>query len=156
LKYRRLTREQFEELHLEFSQFLASQSIDQQKWENLKASDIHEVALQLDSFSDWVWETTLRQTVYIDHFSPGSYFGFHAGQKSLMMVGVKTGNNLDLTLTESWKWLQAHWKDESVSFYKEQKPYTLNRTKVLFDLIEKGGVLAGPETFERLSKRLSY
>ena len=36
MKYRQLTKEQFESLHQEFAQFLATQSIDVIEWNQLK------------------------------------------------------------------------------------------------------------------------
>ena len=38
MKYSRLTKEQFEELHQEFINFLATQSITADEWTNLKAN----------------------------------------------------------------------------------------------------------------------
>ena len=152
MKYRRLSKEQFEALHEAFSQFLASQSIDQHKWADLKAAESEFIDRQLDAFSDLVWEATLRKTVYIDHLSPGAYFGFHAGQQSLRMVGVKLPLDLDFNAPETWQWLETHWEDQGVSFYMDQKPYARPRTEILFELIEKGGVLAESDNFERLSK----
>ena len=37
MKYTRLTKEQFEELHPEFVNFLATQSIDKGEWDKIKA-----------------------------------------------------------------------------------------------------------------------
>ena len=36
MKYKRLTKEQFEALHQEFTNFLASQSIDKNEWDRNK------------------------------------------------------------------------------------------------------------------------
>ncbi len=36
MKYRQLTKEQFEELHHDFTEFLASQQIDVKEWEAIK------------------------------------------------------------------------------------------------------------------------
>ena len=36
MKYTRLTKEQFEELHQEFINFLATQSITAEEWEDIK------------------------------------------------------------------------------------------------------------------------
>ena len=55
MKYRRLTKEQFETLSIEFAQFLASQSIDHNQWLAIKLNEPHQVELQLDAFSDLVW-----------------------------------------------------------------------------------------------------
>ena len=37
MKYRQLTKEQFENLHEEFARFLATQSIDVTEWNQIKA-----------------------------------------------------------------------------------------------------------------------
>lgn len=37
MKYRQLTKEQFESLYNEFTQFLASQRIDKNEWEQIKS-----------------------------------------------------------------------------------------------------------------------
>lgn len=150
MKYRRLTREQFETLSEEFAQFLASQSIDQGQWEAIKGSEPHRVDQQLDAFSDLVWEESLRKTCFINHFSPGGVFAFHAGQMSLRLFGVKTSTDLDFNTLEAWQWLSEHWQDDSVSFYREQKPYDKERTQVLFALIERGGILSSGAIAERL------
>ena len=38
MKYTRLTKEQFEELHKEFINFLATQSITAKEWDEIKAN----------------------------------------------------------------------------------------------------------------------
>ena len=45
MKYTRLTKEQFEELHQEFANFLASQNIDKTEWEQIKAEKPETVIL---------------------------------------------------------------------------------------------------------------
>ncbi|MEL6975556.1 MAG: DUF6495 family protein, partial [Bacteroidota bacterium] len=60
MKYARLTQQQLEELHPEFINFLATQSITAEEWSTLK-SDKPEVAEQeLDVFSDLIWEGVLN------------------------------------------------------------------------------------------------
>jgi hypothetical protein len=39
MKYKRLTKEQFEALHMEFANFLATQSIDKKEWDVIKAEN---------------------------------------------------------------------------------------------------------------------
>lgn len=150
MKYRRLTKEQFETLSVEFAQFLASQSIDHNQWLAIKLNEPHQVEVQLDAFSDLVWEESLRKTCFINHFSPGGVFAFHAGQMSLTVLGVRTATDLDFNTPESWQWLSKHWQDDSVSFYREQRPFEKPRTQVLFDLIEQGGILSSGAIAQRL------
>ena len=150
MKYRRLTKEQFEILSVEFAQFLASQSIDQKQWQSIKQNNAAQVDQQLDAFSDLVWEENLRKTCYINHYSSGRVFAFHAGQMSITLLGVKTATDLDFSTPEAWQWLSEHWQEDTVSFYREQKPYDKQRTQVLFALIEQGGVLSSSDVAQRL------
>ena len=69
MKYSRLSKEQFEELHVEFTNFLASQQIDKEEWDRLKQENSKIVDQELDVFSDLVWEGVLQAAQYIEHFS---------------------------------------------------------------------------------------
>ena len=75
---------------------------------------------------------------------------FHAGQMSMTLLGVKTATDLDFNTPEAWQWLSEHWQEDSVSFYRQQKPYDKQRTQVLFALIEQGGVLSSGDLAQRL------
>ena len=61
-----------------------------------------------------------------------------------------TATDLDFNTPEAWQWLSEHWQEDSVSFYREQKPYDKERTQVLFALIERGGILSSGAIAERL------
>ena len=52
MKYTRLTKEQFDELHPEFINFLATQSIDKAEWDKLKTEKPDVAEQELDIFSD--------------------------------------------------------------------------------------------------------
>ena len=55
MKYARLTKEQLEELHPEFTNFLATQSIDKKEWDELKANKPSIAEQEIDVFSDMIW-----------------------------------------------------------------------------------------------------
>ena len=52
MKYRRLTKEQLEELHPEFINFLATQSITAEEWDTLKKEKPEVAEEEIDVFSD--------------------------------------------------------------------------------------------------------
>ena len=70
MKYTRLTKEQFNELHTEFSTFLATQKIDKAEWDQLKLHKPEIAEQELDLFSDLVQERVLHKVQYLEHFSP--------------------------------------------------------------------------------------
>ena len=69
MKYARLTKEQFEEMHTEFINFLATQAIDKAEWDQIKIEKPEVAEQELDVFSDLVWEGVLSRTEYLEHFS---------------------------------------------------------------------------------------
>ena len=76
MKYTRLTKEQFEELHPEFINFLASQSIDKAEWDSIKENKPEVAEQELDVFSDLIWEGVLTRAEFLEHFSKNHIFLF--------------------------------------------------------------------------------
>ena len=67
MKYRRLSKEQFEALHKEFINFLATQSITAAEWEVLKSQKPEVVEAEMDVFSDLVWEGVLDKVLFLEN-----------------------------------------------------------------------------------------
>ena len=74
MKYARLTKEQFEEMNAEFSNFLATQAIDKAEWDQIKIEKPEVAEQELDVFSDLVWEGVLSKTEFLEHFSKNHIF----------------------------------------------------------------------------------
>ena len=72
MKYRQLTKEQFESLHEEFARFLATQSIDVKEWNQIKEEKPKVAEDEMNVFSDVVWDDVLTKTNYVEHFSKTS------------------------------------------------------------------------------------
>lgn len=65
MKYTRLSKEQIEELHQEFINFLATQSITAEEWKDIKTNKPEVAEQELDVFSDLVWEGVLtKQSIW--------------------------------------------------------------------------------------------
>ena len=77
MKYQRLSKEQFDELHQEFAKFLASQSIDAKEWKKYIEVSSPIVDQELDIFSDLVWEDVLKKVRYVERVSKTQMFLFH-------------------------------------------------------------------------------
>ena len=77
MKYTRLTKEQLEELHKEFINFLATQSITAEEWQDIKQNKPAVAEQEIDVFSDLVWEGVLKQAKYVENISPQHIYMFH-------------------------------------------------------------------------------
>ena len=154
MKYGRLTKEQFEELHQEFINFLATQSITAEEWEDIKNNKPEVAEQELDVFSDLVWEGVLSQAIYIENISPQHIYMFHFEEKQIALIGLKLlREDIDLTTKEGFGWLRENLLDESVELFTAQKDYSEDSKKDKFELIQQGAHITKGELyqyFERL------
>ena len=142
MKYTRLTKEQFEELHREFINFLAAQTITVQEWDALK-KDKPEVAEQeLDVFSDLIWEGVLSKAEFLENISNHQLFLFKLEETSMRLIVVKvTDTSIDLTTSEGYKWLQQNFTSDEVEFLQASKEYSEDKHKDIFELVQQGSVI---------------
>ena len=142
MKYARLTKEQFEELHEEFARFLATRSISHDDWVVMKAANPLGVEEELDLFSDLVWEGVLRKVDYLENISAQHMHLFYADVKEIRLISVKVINpEIDLTTQEGFEWFRKNWQSDFVEYLKANKAYTEDRSSDLFDLIRQGAVI---------------
>ncbi|MCB0438484.1 MAG: hypothetical protein KDD20_07075 [Mangrovimonas sp.] len=147
MKYSRLTKEQFEELHQEFIHFLASQSITAEEWDVIK-QDKHEVAEEeLDIFSDLVWEGVLGKVDYLEHISPQRLLLFHLSEKNMHVIAINMKNDVDLTTSEGFQWLRENLMDDAVEFLQANKTYSEDKNLDKFELIKQGAVITKGDLF---------
>jgi hypothetical protein len=153
MKYRQLTKEQFEELHLEFARFLASQKIDAKEWRVLKKEKPEVAHEEMNIFSDVVWEQVLENANFVEHFSKQSINLFKTQQTLVERILIKTNNSsIDFQTEEGLSWLIANASDESLSYFYAHKNYAKNRNLEIFDLIEKGAVISKGSLYISASK----
>lgn len=89
MKYKQLSKEQFEALHDEFARFLATQQIDAKEWSSIKNENSDMVEEELNLFSDMVWEDVLNKTRYLEHFSKNVINLFKCRDKEMERIVVK-------------------------------------------------------------------
>ncbi len=155
MKYRLLSKEQFEELHEEFSRFLAAQQITKSDWDVLKTSKSEQVQVQLENFSDLVWDEVLDKTTYLEHFSKDSINLFYCEDKQITRIVVRVENNkIDLKTKEGFDWFIDNSKDAPIHYFKGQKGYLPTRSDELFQLIETGAVLADGKFYGAVSEMI--
>ncbi len=155
MKYARLTKEQFEELHQEFINFLATQTITAEEWNDIKTNKPEVAEQELDVFSDLVWEGVLNKVIYIEHISPQQMHLFHLKEEHMHLIAVKLKNPIDLTTKDGFNWLRENLMDEDVEFLQAKKDYSDDRNKDKFQLIQQGGVITKGDLFQYLDKLIN-
>ena len=156
MKYARLTKEQLEELHPEFINFLATQSIDKVEWEAIKKNIMHVAEQEFDVSTDMIWEKALTNVSHIDHFSKNYIFLFKCMEDVVFSLVVKTNNpDVDFVSTEGINWLADNLFSNEVEIIKGKKDISENRNKALFEIIKQGGIISKGELFNKLESLIN-
>ena len=155
MKYRQLTKEQFESLHEEFARFLASQSIDAKEWKELKEEKPQVAEDEMNVFSDVVWDDVLTRANYVAHYSKQTINFFKCNEADIQRIVIKTTKDINFLEQEGFEWLLQNPTDDALEVLQGKKSYTEERNVEVFDLIEKGGNIDNGEIFEYFFKLIN-
>lgn len=148
MKYTRLSKEQFEELHKEFINFLATQSITADEWESIKKDKPDIAEQELDVFSDLVWEGVLTKALYVEHISPQHMYLFRFAETQMELIGLKLlTTEIDLTTKKGFDWLREHLLHDDVELFQAKKEYSEDKQMDKFRMIQQGANITKGELF---------
>jgi cag pathogenicity island protein 24 len=149
VKYTRLTKEQLEELHQEFINFLATQTITADEWKTLKTEKPDVAEQELDVFSDLVWEGVLKQAAYLENISSQHMYLFHLGENEMKLIAVKIlTEEIDITTKEGFAWLRENHSSDEVEILTANKTYSADRNVDKFALIQQGSSITKGQLFQ--------
>lgn len=146
MTYRRLTREELDELKPEFIRFLAANSIPAPDWEKMKVESPAKADEFLVLFSDVVFERILQKVEYLEYRSPRDIKTFHCQDDKICLLGVRvegdTGLDFTQNLSPQQMMRQMQLSRAGLQLYSAEKKYSKKREEELFDLMESGALIA--------------
>ena len=152
MKYTRLTKEQFEELHQEFTTFLATQSIDKAEWDTIKKEKPEVAEQELDVFSDLIWEGVLTKAQFLEHFSKNHIFLFQCFDTEVKSIVLKSlVPEVDFLTKEGLQWLSDNMFTETIEMKVGKKVFTEERNYSLFQLIQQGAFLSDGQLVNQIN-----
>lgn len=155
MKYTRLTKEQFEELHTEFTKFLASQQIDKKEWERIKKENPKIVEEELDVFSDLIWEGALNKAKYLEHYSKNHIFLFAVDADRIDVITVKSLNErIDFLTVDGLRWLGENVFTDEIELKYGGRPFVNDRNQEVFEIIRQGAILSEGELYMKFKGML--
>ena len=156
MKYSRLTKEQFEELHQEFINFLATQTITSEEWETIKVNKPEVAEQELDVFSDLVWEGVLSKVNYLEHISGQQMHLFHLKEHEMELIAIKIKDETkDLSTAEGYEWFKNNLLSDDVELLTAKKTYTEDKPLDKFKLIQQGGVITKGDLYNYFFKLIN-
>ena len=152
MKYARLTKEQFDELHAEFANFLATQTIDKAEWDSLKINKPEVAVQELDVFSDLIWEGVLTRAEFLEHFSKNHIFLFKCFETDVQSIVLKSlVPETDFLTKEGLQWLSDNMFTENIEMKVGKKVFTEDRNASIFELIQQGAFLSDGQLFTQIN-----
>lgn len=156
MKYTRLTKEQLEELHQEFINFLATQSITADEWNDIKTNKPQVAEEEIDVFSDLVWEGVLTQAKYVEQISSQHIHLFAFTEKNMHLIAVKLRNDVaNLTTKEGFDWLRDNLLSDEVEVLQAHKNYSEDKNADKFTLIQQGAVITKGNLYNYFNKLIN-
>ena len=153
MKYRRLTKQQLEELKPEFINFLATQSITGEEWKTLKKEKPTVAEDEIDVFSDLIWEGVLGKVTYLENISAQNMHLFQCSDKEMKLLSVKIMNpDIDLTSELGFNWFKKNWQSDFVEYLTASKAYSEEPSLDKFKLIEQGAGITKGELYQWFEK----
>ncbi|MFD0862447.1 DUF6495 family protein [Sungkyunkwania multivorans] len=148
MKYARLTKEQFEELHQEFINFLATQSITAEEWKNIKNEKPEAAEQELDVFSDLIWEGVLNRVEYLENISSKQMHLFFLEEHIMNLIAIKVhAEDVDLGTKEGFAWFRDNFHSDAVEMMTAQKKYSNDKNADKFQLIQQGASITKGELY---------
>ena len=152
MKYTRLTKEQLEELHPEFINFLASQSIDKAEWDSIKENKPEVAEQELDVFSDLIWEGVLTRAEFLEHFSKNHIFLFQCFDTYVNSIVLKSlVPEVNFLTKEGLQWLSDNMFTETIEMKIGKKVFTEERNASIFALIQQGAILSDGQLYQQIN-----
>jgi hypothetical protein len=152
MKYARLTKEQFEELHPEFISFLATQSIDKAEWDKIKAEKPEVAEQELDVFSDLIWEGVLSRAEFLEHFSKNHIFLFKCFDDYIQSIVLKSlVPETDFLSKDGLQWLSDNMFTDTIEMKTGKKNFIEERNTSIFQLIQQGSFLSDGQLFKQIN-----
>ncbi|CAM4239498.1 DUF6495 family protein [Zobellia nedashkovskayae] len=153
MKYTRLTKQQLEELQQEFINFLATQSITGDEWQEIKTNQPQVAEEEIDIFSDLVWEGVLSKVQYLENISEKQMHLFYLAEKEMKLISVKVMNpEIDLNTTIGFSWFKKNWQSDFVEYLTASKAYTEDKNLDKFQLIEQGAAITKGDLYQWFEK----
>ena len=152
MKYTRLTKEQFDELHPEFINFLSTQAIDKAEWDKIKIEKPEVAEQELDVFSDLIWEGVLTRAEYLEHFSKNHIFLFQCFDTNVKSIVLKSVvPETDFLTKEGLQWLSDNMFTDNIEMKLGKKDFTEERNASLFGLIQQGAFLSDGQLYKQIN-----
>lgn len=156
-KFRRLRRDELEEVRPQFIKFLAVNGIDGPSWEQIKVNDPAKTDQLLLQFSQIVFSGVIEKVEFLIQRSKQDLRTYHCLADKIIMNGLMIEGETDLDLSDATASPQAMIEQlqksgASVKLYSGERAYRGEKDQDIFLLMEQGALISEGQMFSTLEK----
>lgn len=158
MKYKRLTTPELENLKDDFIRFLASQGIDADSWQKMKAENLEGAEEIINIYSDLVYDQALTKCEYIEHVSAKEFKTLKFGDTETTVQGIKVkeGSSINLNTPQFQDSVQQGLQNKEIEVFTATKKHEKLREQEMFDWMEKGGYMADNKWFDEVKRLITH
>lgn len=156
-KFRRLRRDELEEVKGQFVKFLSLNGIDAKSWQDMKEKDPSGADGFILQFSQIVYSGVIEKVKYLVHRRPNDLRTYKTDADKIYMRGVLLDGETSIDFTKSDlppAEMFARLKTEKVTpkIYAAERDYIpIGRDQDIFVIMEGGALIDDGELFETLA-----
>ena len=156
-KFRRLRRDELEEVKGQFIKYLAVNGIDAKSWQEMKEKEPGTADGHILQFSQIVYSGVIEKVNYLVHRRPNDLRTYKTDANKIYMRGILLDGetSIDFTKTDlSPDDMFARLKEEKVTpkIYSAERDYIpIGRDQDIFTIMEGGALIDDGELFETLA-----
>ncbi|MEM6770634.1 MAG: DUF6495 family protein [Bacteroidota bacterium] len=157
-KFRRLRRDELEEVRDQFVKFLSVNGIDAGSWQKMKVDDPARADAFILQFSQIVFSGVIEKIEYLVHRKPHDLRTYKTGTDKIEMRGILLDGETKIDFTKSEdlspQEMFNQLKADGVSpkLYSAERAYMpIGRDQDLFLIMEEGALIDSGELFETLA-----
>lgn len=153
MKYRRLTKEEFEEFHEEFIYFLSANTITGEDWKGIVKDSPEKAEELMDMFSDIAFEKVLTQSEYVERIGESEYMTAYFGEREAEMIILRSRASALPTQMTSEE-MKIALQNKAIELIQGKKVYSKLREQEMFELVRQGASFSRGELFRQLKSLL--
>ncbi len=156
MMYRRLRREELEEVEPQFVKFLAAQGIPAEDWIKLKVTDVTRTEQLVEQFSDMVFDDVIRRITYLEERSDTQLFVYRCSEEQIELRGLVLpspvlGVDFRQNLPPAEMMAAVQGANAVVKLAQAERAYQPARATDLFRMLERGARISkSSELFDLL------
>jgi hypothetical protein len=159
MKYRRLSKEELEELKDEFIKYLAVNTVTADDWKKIQVEEKERGEDLIDTFSDMVMEKALKNIKYLEHRSDTNLMLFKCEKNEMVLTGINLTKDIGVDFNDQ-KSIEilistGSVEDGVLSHFSSTKKYTKSREEEVFELTNTGCMVVTEEYYTNLTKVLA-